>query len=96
MKVHYTYNLPGWGEAFKEMEMDEKELFDFRCQTHENIIKWFKWEDYYPINTHLVIYAELDGEAYVYQNGWIMSDKEFDEMIANREGIGYVLAIHRR
>lgn len=95
MKVNYRYYMPLWGDAYKEMEMNEQELYDFRKEVHENIIKWFKWEDYQPINRHLVIYAEFEGEAYVYQNGWIMSDREFDEMIANREGIGYVLALHR-
>ncbi len=95
MKVNYTYNLPLWGEAYKEMEMNDQELFEFRKDTYDNIVKWFKWEDYYPINTHLVIYAEFEGEAYVYQNGWIMSDQEFEEMIANRDGIGYVMAMHR-
>lgn len=94
MKAHiYTNSI--FGKKYEEREMTAQELFHLRREIVNNLMTWFKWADYHDINTHLLYYAELDGEAYIYKSGWIMSDREFDEMVAMRSGIGYVGAKHR-
>ena len=84
-----------FGERVDKVEMTAKEIYDLRKQTRADIEKWFNWDDYYPINRHLLIYAELDGEGYLYENGFIMSDKEYDELVAFREGLTFADTIHR-
>lgn len=83
------------GHRSEETEMTTKQLSDLRKEIVNNLRTWFRWADYQAINTHLLYYAELDGVAYLYKQGWIMSDREFDELIAMREGIGFVGAMHR-
>ena len=55
----------------------------------------FKWANHPKEYTHLLYYAELDGVAYVYTNGYLMTEQEFDHNVAYRWGIGQVGAIHR-
>lgn len=94
MKTHiYTNSI--FGKRSEEKEMTTQELFHLRREIVNKLMTWFKWSNYKDSFQHLLYYAELDGEAYVYTSGWIMDDNEFDELVANRKGIGYVGAKHR-
>lgn len=74
----------------------EAKLGRIREKVISNIRSFFKWENYPKEYTHLLYYAELDGTAHIYSNGFIMTDAEFDREVAMRSGIGFVGAFHRR
>lgn len=77
-------------------EMSRKALAEMRNQVVKHIQTWFRWAEYNIKNTHLVYYVEFEGEAYIYQNGWIMDEREFEEFIANRKGVTFAGVMHRR
>ena len=84
-------------ETRKE-NMTEAEISAYTRKCQETIHKSFKWE-YYPASyTHLVVCVRYDGTACnIYEDGLIMTDKEFEETIANRKDlkIESCLAYHR-
>lgn len=94
MKAHIKTQTI-FGIRYEEKEMTAKDLSNLRREIVNNLMTWFKWDNYKESFQHLLYYAELDGEAYVYTSGWLMDDKEFDDLVANRKGIGYVGAKHR-
>ena len=93
MKTHIKSNFP---LSYAEKDMTRKELADLRKELVGSIRTWFKWEHYQPSYNHLVYYVEFNGEAYVYQQGWIMDEREFEELIANRQGVTFAGVMHRR
>lgn len=94
MKAHIKKLTP-FGYRYEERELNAKEMYQLRKETGASIRDWFKFEDYADGYNHLLYYAELNGEAWIYTNGWIMNEQEFDELVAMREGIGFVGAFHR-
>ena len=80
---------------YTEKEMTPAERLKLRKEISRRIGTWFKWSDYDEKFRHLVYYVELDGVAHFYVNGYLMTEDEFEEDVAAREGIGYVGALHR-
>lgn len=88
-------NYTLYNHYLQERDYDSQERLHLRQNITRHIKSFFHWEDYDSKYTHLVYYAELHDHAYAYVNGFLMTEEEFDELIANREGIGFVGAFHK-
>lgn len=96
MKAH-IYKTSIYGNLIStDCEMTPEELYQARQNAQKQLKETFKWEDYNEAWNHCLYYAELNGEAYIYPEGYLFTEDEFETMIQLREGIGYVGAWHRR
>jgi len=92
----HIYKQTILGMKVEDREMDSLELYRTRQTIHNKISQWFRWNDYHKSMTHLLYYVELNGEAYFYNEGYIMDDSQFDELVAMREGVTFAGVIHKR
>ena len=76
--------------------MSRKELADLRTEVAKGIRSWFKWRKYRKELNHLVYYVEFDNTAYVYRHGLLLTDNEFDILVANRDGVTFAGVMHRK
>lgn len=96
MKTRNT--LICWPAEWNRKKMAEEEIDDLVKDRTEHIRATFKWENYPDWMAHLVVAVWYDGDQCVlYPNGYLMSDREFDEKIAYRKDlkIERVLAYHK-
>lgn len=95
MKVH-IYKTSIYGNLIStDCEMTPEELYKARQNAQEQLKKTFDWKNYNERWDHCLYYAELNGEAYIYPEGYLFTEDEFEVLIQRRKGIGYVGAWHR-
>ena len=95
MKTH-IYKTSIYGNLIStDYEMSRKELYKARQDALKKLRETFKWENYNEAWNHCLYYVELNGEAYIYPEGYLFTEDEFETLIQRREGIGYVGAWHR-
>ena len=95
MKTH-IYKTSIYGNLIStDYEMSRKELYKARQDALKKLRETFKWENYNEAWNHCLYYAELNGEAYIYPEGYLFTEDEFETLIQRREGMGYVGAWHR-
>lgn len=89
-------NCAFFPQPYVNKECSTRDLMRLRNKCTERINSYIKrvWKEH-PGHTHLVYYAEIDGIAHIYVNGFIMTDDEFEKNVASRSDVGFVGAYHR-
>ena len=89
-------SYPFW--EYHKKQMTEAEINAYVKECQNSIGKTFKWEFYPATYNHLVVCVRYEGtECNIYSQGWVLDDKEFESLIADRKDIKIesVLAYHR-
>ena len=68
--------------------MTDDKIAAFVKQCQDNIRKSFKWEFFPASHTHLLVCVRYNGtECYIYPEGRIMTEAEFENELAYRKDI---------
>ena len=80
---------------YNDTDVDTLELCKIRKLAHDYLMPHINWDDYDPIYTHIVYYAEYNNETvYVYTDIELYTDETFERF--QKPDIGIVGAFHRR
>ena len=96
MKAHIYEPYIGRTIDHRLEEMTKAELAALRFKIARNLCQNFDWSEVSADFSRCIYYAEIDGEAYIYPYGYLMSAHQYDDVFAVRKDLQFVGTLYRR